>query len=89
MDENYLTSTINSSARFVSRADAARYIAGRYGFPCSRQWLAKLAVAGKGPAFQKAGRFPVYQPAELDRWATHRIAAASRPTTPRTDGRAR
>ena len=34
---------------FLRRSDAAAYITERYGFPCSRQWLAKLAVIGGGP----------------------------------------
>jgi len=59
--------------RFLRRADAASYISERYGFPCSRQWLAKLAVIGGGPLFRKAGRFPIYAPADLDVWARQRM----------------
>jgi hypothetical protein len=51
--------------QFLRRSDAATYITERYGFPCSRQWLAKLAVIGGGPAFRKAGRYPLYEPSEL------------------------
>jgi hypothetical protein len=40
---------------FLRRSDAATYITQRYGFPCSRQWLAKLAVIGGGPLFRRAG----------------------------------
>ena len=58
---------------FLRRSDAAAYITERYGFPCSRQWLAKLAVIGGGPVFRKAGRYPIYEPSELDRWAEARI----------------
>ena len=49
--------------QFLRRSDAAAYITERYGFPCSRQWLAKLAVIGGGPVFRKAGRYPIYEPA--------------------------
>ena len=66
---------------FLRRADAAAYIAERYGFPCSRQWLAKLAVIGGGPVFRKAGRYPVYEPSELDRWAEARIGPPQRSTS--------
>jgi hypothetical protein len=59
--------------RFLRRADAAAYVSTRYGFPCSRQWLAKLAVIGGGPVFRKAGRFPIYRPSDLDAWAQSRI----------------
>jgi hypothetical protein len=67
--------------RFLRRADAAMYVAQRYGFPCSRQWLAKLAVVGGGPSFRKAGRYPVYDPADLDRWAQSRIGPPQRSTS--------
>jgi hypothetical protein len=63
-------------SRFLRRADAAAYVCNRYGFPCSRQWLAKLAVIGGGPVFRKAGRFPIYSPADLDAWAESRIGPA-------------
>jgi hypothetical protein len=67
--------------RFLRRADAAAYVAGRYGFPCSRQWLAKLAVIGGGPLYRKAGRFPIYAPADLDAWARQRIGRARSSTS--------
>ena len=67
---------------FLRRSDAAAYIiTERYGFPCSRQWLAKLAVIGGGPVFRKAGRYPVYEPSELDRWAAARIGPPQRSTS--------
>jgi len=66
---------------FLRRSDAATYITDQYGFPCSRQWLAKLAVIGGGPLFRKAGRYPVYEPGELDRWAEARIGPRQRSTS--------
>ena len=67
--------------RYLRRTDAAAYVADRYGFPCSRQWLAKLAVVGGGPVFRKAGRYPIYHPADLDRWAQARIGPSQRSTS--------
>jgi len=67
--------------RYLRRADAAAYITDHYGFPCSRQWLAKLAVLGGGPVFRKAGRYPIYHPDDLDRWAQARIGPAQHSTT--------
>jgi hypothetical protein len=67
--------------RFLRRSEAAEYVANHYGFPCSRQWLAKLAVIGGGPVFRKAGRYPVYEPSELDRWAEARIGPPQRSTS--------
>jgi hypothetical protein len=80
-------SVTGQGKRFLRRADAAAYVTDRYGFPCSRQWLAKLAVVGGGPVFRKAGRYPIYDPADLDRWATARIGPAQRSTS-QTSGEA-
>ena len=66
---------------FLRREDAASYIQSTYGFPCSRQWLAKLAVTGGGPVFHKAGRTPIYAPADLDAWARDRIGQPQRSTS--------
>jgi hypothetical protein len=67
--------------RFLRRADAASYVNKTYGFPCSRQWLAKLAMIGGGPVFRKAGRFPLYKPSDLDAWAHSRIGPAQASTS--------
>jgi hypothetical protein len=62
-----------SANAFLRRADAAVYVTHHYGFPCSRQWLAKLAVVGGGPVYRKAGRFPIYAACDLDSWALARL----------------
>ena len=83
----FVSSNSAASARKGTRqalsapAEAAAYVTDRYGFPCSRQWLAKLAVIGGGPVFRKAGRYPIYQPEDLDRWAQARIGPAQRSTS--------
>ena len=60
---------------YLSRADAAAYVAKKFGFPCSEQTLAKLAVKSQGPQFKRAkGRFAVYPVASLDAWAVTQIA---------------
>ena len=61
--------------RYLNRTGAASYVTQKYGFPCSEQTLAKLAVKGQGPQFKRAnGRFAVYPVAGLDAWAATRIA---------------
>jgi hypothetical protein len=70
-----------SHQRYLGRAEAAQYIQERYGFSCSRQWLAKLAVLGGGSIFRKAGRNPIYAPADLDDWAMTRIGELQRSTS--------
>jgi hypothetical protein len=67
--------------RFLRRADAAHHVRTNWGIPCSTKWLAKLAVIGGGPIFRKAGRFPIYLPADLDAWAEARIGAPRRSTS--------
>lgn len=69
------------SRPYLRRVDAAAYVEGKFGFPCSRQWLAKLAVIGGGPIFRKAGRTPLYAPSDLDAWAEARIGAPQRSTS--------
>lgn len=73
-------------ARFLRRGDAAQYIQATFGFPCSRQWLAKLAVTGGGPVYRKAGRTPIYAPADLDAWASSRTGEPQRSTSDESSG---
>jgi hypothetical protein len=73
--------THSGSTRYLRRADAASYLQGSFGFPCSPQWLAKLAVVGGGPVFHKAGRTPLYAPSDLDAWAQARIGRPRRSTS--------
>jgi hypothetical protein len=62
-----------SQPTYLRRDEAASYVRAKYGFPCSKQWLARLAVIGGGPAFRKAGRFPLYDTPDLDAWAQSKI----------------
>ena len=57
----------------MRRADAARYIRENHGIPCSHATLAKYACLGGGPAFRKAGKFPIYSRGDLDAWANQRL----------------
>jgi hypothetical protein len=63
---------------YLRRDQAARHIRELWGLPCSPRWLAKLAVVGGGPIYRKAGRTPIYAPADLDAWALARIGAPQR-----------
>jgi hypothetical protein len=58
----------------MRRADAARDIRETYGIPCVATTLAKYACIGGGPAFRKAGKFPVYARGDLDAWAKQRLS---------------
>ena len=57
----------------MRRADAARYIRETYGIPCVATTLAKYACIGGGPAFRRAGKFPIYSRDDLDAWANQRL----------------
>lgn len=60
--------------RLLRRRDAAAYVQGRYGFPCSLKTLAKIAcVSSEGPPFRKAGRTPLYPQSGLDAWAQRKL----------------
>jgi hypothetical protein len=58
----------------LRRKDAAKYVENEHGQPCSPKTLAKLAVVGGGPAYRKAGKFPLYEPDDLDEWALARLS---------------
>jgi hypothetical protein len=67
--------------RYFRRDAAARYVRENWGLPCSKAWLAKLAVVGGGPVFRKAGKTPLSCPADLDAWAEARIGEPRRSTS--------
>lgn len=65
----------------LRRDEAAAYVRDQYRLPCSEKYLAKLAVVGGGPLFRKASRFPIYDKADLDAWASKRISGKVRSTS--------
>ena len=65
----------------LRRAEAARYIRDAHGIPCSPATLAKYACIGSGPAFRKAGKFPIYSRDDLDAWAEQRLGKLVRSTS--------
>jgi hypothetical protein len=59
----------------MQRTDAARYLREVHKIRCQPSTLAKAASVGGGPAFRKhAGRFPLYDRADLDIWAQARLS---------------
>lgn len=57
----------------LSRKEASDYLREMHGVHLSHSTLAKLAVIGGGPSFQKDGRFPRYTPPTLDAFAASRL----------------
>ena len=58
----------------LRRKYAAKYVEEVHGQPCSPKTLAKFAVVGGGPAYRKAGKFPLYEPDDLDEWALAKLS---------------
>ena len=65
----------------LRRKEAAIYVAKNWGVPLSYRTLAKLAVVGGGPAYRKAGRFPLYDEADLNEWVRARLGPKATSTT--------
>lgn len=59
----------NTTFKRLRRKEASRYLKERWGIDRAPTTLAKLAVLGGGPVFQKAGRIPLYSTESLDEWA--------------------
>jgi hypothetical protein len=55
--------------RYCNRAEASEHLLTRHGLRRSPKYLAKLSSTGKGPAYHKANRAVLYNPADLDAWA--------------------
>jgi len=73
------------STRLLRRAEAAKHVEHRWGVPCSKKSLAKWAVTGVGPAYRKAGKFPLYDIADLDAWAQAKIGPRIHSTSEHRD----
>lgn len=69
--------------RLLRRKAAANYLSSDWGVPVAPTTLAKLAVVGGGPAFRKFGRFPLYDIADLDQWATAKLGPRRQSTSDR------
>lgn len=61
------------NTEYLRPEQAAAYLTDRYG-TISRNYLAKLATTGKGPQFQRWGKYRVYTRAALDAWAASRMS---------------
>jgi hypothetical protein len=71
---------VNNDVRFFRRKEAATYLCTKYGFGAART-LAKGAVTGDTPAYQKAGKIVLYTRDALDTWAMSKIGPLRRSTS--------
>ena len=67
--------------KFLRRKAAASYIREHWGYPCSPNTLAKLAVIGGGPIFRRAGRIPLYAVDDLDSYVEAKLGQPLRSTS--------
>ena len=67
---------LSKSPTWLTRHAAAAFLSN-LGYPIAPQTLARAACQGWGPGFVRWGRRPLYQPAELKRWAVTRVAVAA------------
>jgi hypothetical protein len=75
---------INPDVPRLRRSDVPAYLLQKHGIPIALATLNKMATVGGGPAMRYAGRIPLYDITDLDKWADERL---SRPVTS-TSGRA-
>ena len=59
----------------LRRIGASVYLKQRWGIERAPATLAKLACVGGGPKFYRAGRWPMYDAADLDLWRENFSAA--------------
>lgn len=64
----------------LKTAEASEYLAIVHGVSVAPATLNKMRCCGGGPAFQKFGKFPLYQPADLDEWVAARMGGRQRST---------
>jgi hypothetical protein len=63
-----------STSRPLRRVEASIYLKEMHGVEHSPKTLAKLAVVGGGPSFRLMGRFPIYEPDDLDAYVQSRLS---------------
>jgi hypothetical protein len=65
----------------LRRKAASKYLHDVHGVDRAPSTLAKYAVVGGGPVFQRMGRDPVYTPHNLDDWVASKLSAPMRSTS--------
>lgn len=66
---------------FLRRHAAAEYLHVKWGIPCSKKTLAKLACIGGGPIYTLYNRTPLYAHADLDIFAEAKLSKRVRSTS--------
>lgn len=72
---------VMEARKFLRRKAASKYLLENHGVVRAPSTLAKYAVIGGGPVFQRMGRDPVYTPVSLDQWVASKLSAPMRSTS--------
>ena len=67
----------------LRRAEVPAYLLEKHGIPIAVATLNKMATTGGGPAMRYAGRIPLYDIEDLDRWVQERLSQPVRSTSGR------
>jgi hypothetical protein len=67
--------------KFLRRKAASKYLHDVHGIVRAPSTLAKYAVVGGGPVFQRIGRDPVYTTLGLDEWVASMLSGPMRSTS--------
>jgi len=59
----------------LRRSEVPEYLMAKHGIPVALATLNKMATVGGGPAMRYAGRIPLYDVEDLDRWVASRLSA--------------
>lgn len=59
----------------LRRSEVPEYLMAKHGIPVALATLNKMASVGGGPSMRYAGRIPLYDVEDLDRWAASRLSA--------------
>ena len=65
----------------LRRISAATYLNDKWDMPTTTNSLAKLASTGGGPRYRLLGKYPVYNPEDLDEYAESRLSAPVKSTS--------
>ncbi|WP_373413692.1 hypothetical protein [Ensifer aridi] len=65
---------IESGRPRLRRSEVPEYLLEKHGIPIALATLNKMATIGGGPAMRYAGRIPLYDVEDLDRWAANRLS---------------
>ncbi len=77
---------MNQPVKRYRRAEASTYLKEKWGISRKPSTLAKLAVIGGGPNFQKDGKTPLYPGNELDSYAESQLSPLKSSTSDLSGG---